>query len=108
MVGVAVMVFQYMQVPMLLGIGRLTVTLKLPDTGGLYRYSNVTYRGVQIGKVTAIGPTAAGAEAALSIDESPRIPADVLPRCAASRRSASNTSTWCRARSRVRICATGR
>ena len=38
-----------MQVPTLLGIGRLTVKLQLPNTGGLYRFSNVTYRGVQIG-----------------------------------------------------------
>src|ERR1700754_4321097 len=74
-VGVTAMVFQYMQVPMLLGIGRLTVTLELPDTGGLYRFSNVTYRGVQIGKVTAVGPTAAGAEATLSLKTSPKIPA---------------------------------
>ncbi len=76
-VGVAAMFFQYMQVPTLLGIGRLTVKLELPDTGGLYRFSNVTYRGVQIGKVTAVGPTATGAEAMLSIDTSPKIPADV-------------------------------
>ena len=59
-VGMAAMVFEYMQVPTLLGIGRLTVKLELPDTGGLYRFSNVTYRGVQIGKVTAVGPTASG------------------------------------------------
>ncbi len=51
--------------------------LQLPSTGGLYRFSNVTYRGVQIGKVTAVGPTATGAEATLSIDTSPKIPADV-------------------------------
>lgn len=76
-VGVTAMVFYYMQVPTLLGIGRLTVRLELPDTGGLYRFSNVTYRGVQIGKVTAVGPTAEGAEATLSIDTSPKIPADV-------------------------------
>ncbi|ORW32526.1 virulence factor Mce [Mycobacterium paraense] len=76
-IGMAAMVFEYMQVPTLLGIGRLTVKLELPDTGGLYRFSNVTYRGVQIGKVTAVGPTASGAEATLSIDTSPRIPADV-------------------------------
>ncbi len=76
-VGLAAMFFQYMQVPTLLGIGRLTVKLELPDTGGLYRFSNVTYRGVQIGKVTAVGPTATGAEATLSIDTSPKIPADV-------------------------------
>lgn len=76
-VGMTAMVFHYMQVPTLLGVGRLTVKLELPDTGGLYRFSNVTYRGVQIGKVTAVGPTASGAEATLSIDTSPTIPADV-------------------------------
>ena len=76
-IGLAAMVFEYMQVPTLLGIGRLTVKLELPDTGGVYRFSNVTYRGVQIGKVTAVGPTANGAEATLSIDTSPKIPADV-------------------------------
>jgi virulence factor Mce-like protein len=76
-IGMAAMFFEYMQVPTLLGIGRLTVKLELPDTGGLYRFSNVTYRGVQIGKVTAVGPTLRGAEATLSIDTSPKIPADV-------------------------------
>jgi virulence factor Mce-like protein len=76
-IGMAAMFFEYMQVPTLLGIGRVTVKLELPNTGGLYRFSNVTYRGVQIGKVTAVGPTAAGAEATLSIDTSPKIPADV-------------------------------
>ena len=53
-VGVAVMVFTYMQVPTLLGLGKITVKLELPASGGLYRFSNVTYRGVQIGKVTAV------------------------------------------------------
>src|ERR1700726_4398615 len=76
-VGVIAMALFYVQVPTLLGIGRMTVTLELPSTGGLYRFSNVTYRGVQIGKVTAVGPTANGAEATLSIDTSPKIPADV-------------------------------
>jgi len=76
-IGMTAMVFQYMQVPTLLGIGRITVKLELPDTGGLYRFSNVTYRGVQIGKVTSVGPTTAGAEATLSLDSSPKIPADL-------------------------------
>jgi len=51
-VGVAVMLFAYLQVPTLLGVGGLAVTLELPASGGLYRFSNVTYRGVQVGKVT--------------------------------------------------------
>lgn len=76
-IGMAAMFFEYMQVPTLLGFGRVTVKLELRDTGGLYRFSNVTYRGVQVGKVTAVGPTASGAEATLSLDESPKIPEDV-------------------------------
>lgn len=76
-VGVAVMVFAYIQAPTLLGIGRITVKVELPATGGLYRFSNVTYRGVQIGKVTGVTLTDRGAEATLSLDTSPRIPADL-------------------------------
>jgi virulence factor Mce-like protein len=66
-----------MQVPTLLGIGKMTVTLELPATGGLYRFSNVTYRGVQIGRVTDVGLTATGAKATLRLDTSPNIPADL-------------------------------
>ena len=62
-VGIAVMVFGYMQLPTLLGIGRLTVSLDLPATGGLYRFSNVTYNGVQVGRVTAVDLTDTGARA---------------------------------------------
>lgn len=76
-VGVAVMLFAYMQVPTLLGIGRITVKLELPSTGGLYKFGNVTYRGSQIGKVTAVDLTANGAEATLSLDRSPKVPADL-------------------------------
>lgn len=75
--GVTVMVFTYMQLPTLLGLGRLKVTLELPAAGGLYRFSNVTYRGVQIGEVTSVTLTENGAEAHLSLDTSPKIPADL-------------------------------
>ncbi|MGV0607167.1 MCE family protein [Mycolicibacterium sp. XJ1904] len=75
--GVTVMIFTYMQLPTLLGIGRLKVTLELPAAGGLYRFSNVTYRGVQIGEVTSVTLTENGAEAHLSLDTSPKIPADL-------------------------------
>jgi phospholipid/cholesterol/gamma-HCH transport system substrate-binding protein len=75
--GVVFMVLWYIQAPTLLGIGKMTVTLKLPATGGLYRFSNVTYRGVQIGKVTSIGLTPNGAQATLALDTSPKIPADL-------------------------------
>lgn len=76
-IGISVMVVEYLQVPTLLGIGRMTVTLELPGTGGLYRFSNVTYRGVEVGKVTEVRPTRAGAAATLSLQTSPKIPADL-------------------------------
>jgi phospholipid/cholesterol/gamma-HCH transport system substrate-binding protein len=76
-IGVIAMALFYMQVPTLLGIGRITVTLELPATGGLYRFSNVTYRGVQVGKVTAVALTANGANATLSLGTSPKIPANL-------------------------------
>lgn len=76
-IGVGVMMFTYMQVPTLLGLGRITVKLQLPTSGGLYQFSNVTYRGSQIGKVTEVRLTENGAEATLSLDRSPRVPADL-------------------------------
>src|SRR3984893_19083747 len=76
-VGVIAMALFYVQAPTLLGIGRITVTLELPATGNLYRFSNVTYRGVQVGKVTGVALTANGAKATLSLGTSPKIPANL-------------------------------
>ncbi len=76
-VGLTTMVFGYLQAPMLLGIGRIAVTLHLPTTGGLYEFSNVTYRGVEVGKVTGIRPTSEGVTVTMSLTTSPRIPADL-------------------------------
>jgi virulence factor Mce-like protein len=77
-IGVSVMAFSYMQIPTLLGLGRHVVTLQLPSSGGLYRFSNVTYRGVEVGKVTEMRVTPDGAEATMSISTSPKIPADLV------------------------------
>lgn len=79
-VGIVAMVVVYMQLPTLLGIGRMSVKLELPRTGGLYQFSNVTYRGVQIGRVTDVRATRSGAEATLSLASSPKIPADLEAR----------------------------
>jgi len=77
-VGVAVMIFGYLQAPTLLGIGRITVRMELPSGGGLYRFANVTYRGVQIGKVTDVDLNRTGAFATLSLNTSPKVPADLM------------------------------
>lgn len=54
------------------------VKVELPDTGGLYSQSQVTYRGVAVGRVDKIGLTPDGVEAELRISKSaPRIPTEL-------------------------------
>ena len=77
LVGIGTMALVYLQLPTLVGLGHITVKMELPAGGGLYRFSNVTYRGVQIGKVTAVSLTDAGAEATLSLNTTPKIPRDL-------------------------------
>lgn len=76
-IGLTAMALTYVQAPTLFGLGRITVTLHLPEAGGLYRFANVTYRGVEVGKVTAVDLTPDGAVATLSLQARPRIPADL-------------------------------
>ncbi|MCX2934084.1 MlaD family protein [Mycobacterium sp. CVI_P3] len=74
----AVMGVGYIGLPsMLFGIGRYEVTMQLPATGGLYKSSNVTYRGQEVGRVTGIRMTDNGVEAVLSLRSSIQIPADL-------------------------------
>ncbi|MEU0303968.1 MlaD family protein [Streptomyces sp. NPDC006175] len=52
-----------------------TVTVQLPQTGGLFTHSNVSYRGVSVGRVGPIELTDDGVEAELRIEnDAPRIP----------------------------------
>jgi len=68
--------FYYLRLPSLAGIGQYTLTADLPASGGLYRTANVTYRGITIGKVTAVEPTERGAKATMSIANQYKIPVD--------------------------------
>jgi phospholipid/cholesterol/gamma-HCH transport system substrate-binding protein len=75
LVGGVIMFFYYMQIPtVLFGVGRYTVTVQLREAGGLYPTGNVTYRGVQAGRVDEVRLTDTGAEAVLSMDSGIRIP----------------------------------
>jgi phospholipid/cholesterol/gamma-HCH transport system substrate-binding protein len=66
----------YLRLPDLVGIGQYTLYAQLPKSGNLYSTANVTYRGIQIGKITAVRPTERGARATLSIDDRYKIPID--------------------------------
>jgi phospholipid/cholesterol/gamma-HCH transport system substrate-binding protein len=61
------------------GLGNYYVVhVELPQTGGLFTHSNVTYRGVSVGRVGAVRLTADGVEADLRISKSaPKIPSDL-------------------------------
>ncbi|MFZ1163253.1 MCE family protein [Mycobacterium sp.] len=66
----------YLRIPTAVGIGQYTLKLELPTSGGLYKTSNVTYRGETIGKVTAVEPTEDGVRATMSIADRYKIPID--------------------------------
>ncbi|UXA16898.1 MCE family protein [Mycobacterium sp. SMC-4] len=76
--ALGIMVFNYMRLPALVGIGQYNVTLELPETGGLYERSNVTYRGTQVGIVKSVHLTDTGVQAQLSLDSGVKIPADLI------------------------------
>jgi phospholipid/cholesterol/gamma-HCH transport system substrate-binding protein len=58
--------------------GTRTVKVELPQTGGLFTGSAVTYRGVKVGKVTAIRLSEDGVVATVAITAPDRIPRDSL------------------------------
>ena len=66
----------YLRLPSLAGIGNYPLKVDLPAAGGLYKTSNVAYRGVTIGRVTDVEPTENGARASLSISNKYKIPVD--------------------------------
>jgi phospholipid/cholesterol/gamma-HCH transport system substrate-binding protein len=76
--AMALMSLHFMKLPArMFGVGRYTVTVELPKTGGLYGSSNVTYRGVEVGRVEAVNLTDTGVKAVLSLKSGIDIPSDL-------------------------------
>lgn len=76
LVALGVLGLYYLRLPSLAGVGQYTLYADLERSGGLYATGNVTYRGTQIGKVTAVEPTETGARATMSIGNEFKIPVD--------------------------------
>lgn len=57
----------------------VVVTVTFPSSGGLYEGSEVTYRGVRVGKVTDLNLSDTGVEASVRLDGSADIPVDARP-----------------------------
>ncbi len=75
-VALLVLALYYLRIPSVAGIGQYYLKAELPASGGLYRTSNVTYRGTTIGRVTDVQPTANGVEATMRISNKYKIPID--------------------------------
>jgi phospholipid/cholesterol/gamma-HCH transport system substrate-binding protein len=78
LVALAVMSLHFVKLPaMLFGVGRYTVTMELPQSGGLYQTGNVTYRGTEVGRVQSVHLTNTGVAAVLSLKSGIDIPRDL-------------------------------
>jgi len=78
LVAMGLMALRFMKLPaMLFDVGRYTVTLELPSSGGLYSGANVTYRGTEVGRVDAVRLTATGVAAVLSLESGIDVPSDL-------------------------------
>src|ERR1700739_2666583 len=76
--ALTVMSLHFVKLPaMLFGVGRYTVKMELPQSGGLYQTGNVTYRGTEVGRVQSVHLTNGGVEAVLSLKSSIHIPRDL-------------------------------
>lgn len=71
--------YRYADLGRLVGArGYYVVSMDLPETGGLFPGSDVTYRGVSVGRVGSLGVTATGVRAELQIsDSAPKISANL-------------------------------
>lgn len=77
-IAVGIMGLHFLKLPAkLFGVGRYSVTVQLPETGGLYSTGNVTYRGVEVGRVHSVVLTNDGVEAELSLKSGIDIPSDL-------------------------------
>ncbi|TQF67008.1 MCE family protein [Rhodococcus spelaei] len=73
-IGMTAAAISYLRVPTMLGIGRYSVTVELPNAGGLYRNANVTYRGDTIGQVRSVRLDPDAVRAELSLQSSVPVP----------------------------------
>ncbi len=77
-VSCGAMAFNFMKLPAtLFGIGEYNVTVDLPQSGGLYQTSVVTYRGTDVGQVKSVDVTATGVRAVLALRSGVKVPSDV-------------------------------
>jgi phospholipid/cholesterol/gamma-HCH transport system substrate-binding protein len=73
LLAVLAIVFPFTDVPGRLGYGKMELTAVFSDGAGIYKNSNVTFRGAQIGRVTDVRLTPGGVAVDMSIDGNEKI-----------------------------------
>lgn len=68
----------YARVPQMLGVGVYDVAVDFEDASGLYPRAMVTYRGVEVGTVSALELDGEGARATLELEAGTEIPSDAV------------------------------
>ena len=77
-VSCGAMAFNFMKLPQtLFGVGEYNVTVDLPQSGGLYQTSVVTYRGTDVGQGKSVDVTATGVRALLALRSGVKVPSGV-------------------------------
>lgn len=79
LVGIAYVGANYVGLPRLFG-GGYTVMAKFPDSGGIFRNAEVTYRGVTVGRVEQLRLTDGGVAVEMNLQDDARVPAGATAR----------------------------
>ncbi len=77
-VALVVLSVGYLRLPTYAGIGMYRLYAELPNSAGLYKTANVTFRGTTVGKVIAVEPTETGARVTMDIDDDTSVPVDTI------------------------------
>jgi len=76
-VALSITAMNFVRLPQQLGVGRYELNVELANAGGLYPQAVVTYRGVEVGKVTDVELGANGSVVArLQVDNGVKIPSE--------------------------------
>jgi phospholipid/cholesterol/gamma-HCH transport system substrate-binding protein len=76
LVALVVLGLVFLRLPTWAGVGMYQLNAELPNSAGLYKTANVTYRGTTIGKVTSVEPTETGARIEMDIYNQYKVPTD--------------------------------
>lgn len=76
-ITLTIMAIFYLRLPATFGIGTYTVSADFVAGGGLYKSANVTYRGVEVGRVESVGLNPNGVTAEMRLNSDTPIPSNV-------------------------------